>query len=144
MKMTRSVSAEQARREWFVIDAEGKILGRLATEIASRLRGKHKPSWSPNADTGDYIIVINAEKVAVTGRKEENKQYYRHTGYPGGLRHRSLGKLRAHAPERIIEAAVKGMIPHNPLGRQMLTKLKVYAGSSHPHSAQQPAVLELG
>ncbi len=144
MKMTRSVSAEQARREWFLIDAEGKTLGRLATEIASRLRGKHKPTWTPHADTGDYIVVINAEKVAVTGRKETDKNYYHHTGYPGGIRSRSLGKLRAHAPERIIETAVRGMLPRSPLGRQMLRKLKVYAGPSHPHASQQPAALELG
>ncbi len=140
---TFSAKPHEVKRDWYVIDAEGKTLGRLASEIARRLRGKHKPEYTPHVDTGDYIIVINAEKVKVTGRKEEKKIYYRHSGYPGGLKAISLEKQRAAHPERIIENAVRGMLPKNPLGRAMFRKLKVYAGPQHNHHAQQPKVLEL-
>ncbi len=140
---TFSAKPHEVKRDWYVIDAEGKTLGRLAAEIARRLRGKHKPEYTPHVDTGDYIVVINAEKVQVTGRKEQDKQYYRHSGYPGGIKSINLGKLRATHPERIIENAVKGMLPKNPLGRAMYRKLKVYAGPNHNHHAQQPKTLEL-
>lgn len=133
----------EIEREWFVVDAEGKTLGRLATEIARILRGKHKPNYSPAVDVGDYVIVLNAEKVRVTGRKLDQKFYYRHSGYPGGLREISLRNQLAKHPTRVIEHAVRGMLPKNPLGRRMLKKLKVYAGTDHPHSAQQPRPLEL-
>jgi large subunit ribosomal protein L13 len=126
-----------------VIDAENQVIGRLATEVARRLRGKHKPEYTPHVDTGDYIIVINAAKVRATGRKESDKVYYRHTGYPGGIKGTSLGRMRETYPERIIESAVKGMLPKGPLGRAMYRKLKVYAGAEHPHAAQQPQALEL-
>lgn len=140
---TVSVRAEDVRRDWLLVDAENQTLGRLATEVASRLRGKHKPEFTPHVDTGDYIIVVNADKIRVTGNKEEGKKYYRHSGFPGGIKETSLGKMRESYPERIIEKAVKGMLPKNPLGRAMYRKLKVYAGSEHPHAAQQPKVLEL-
>lgn len=140
---TVSVRAEDVRREWLIIDAENQTLGRLATEVASRLRGKHKAEFTPHVDTGDYIIIVNAEKIRVTGNKEDGKKYYRHSGFPGGIKETSLGKMRQTYPERIIEKAVKGMLPKNPLGRAMYRKLKVYAGSEHPHAAQQPKVLEL-
>lgn len=140
---TYSAKPETVKREWFVVDAADQTLGRLATEIASRLRGKHKPEYTPHVDTGDYIVVINAEKVRVTGRKTTDKMYHRHTGYPGGLRSISFDKLIDHKPERVIELAVKGMLPKNPLGRDMYRKLKVYAGSEHPHTAQQPQTLEI-
>ncbi len=140
---TFSAKPHEVKRNWYVIDAEGKILGRLASEIARRLRGKHKPEYTPHVDTGDYIIVINAEKVKVTGRKEQQKVYYHHSGYPGGIKSITLNKQRAQHPERIIEIAVRGMLPKNPLGRAMFRKLKVYAGSQHNHQAQQPKVLEL-
>jgi large subunit ribosomal protein L13 len=140
---TVSMRAEDVRRAWFVVDAEDKTLGRLATELARRLRGKHKPEYTPHVDTGDYIVVINAEKVRVTGSKTTDKMYYRHSGYPGGIKSRSFEQLRDSYPERIIETAVKGMLPRNPLGRAMLKKLKIYAGNEHPHSAQQPELLEL-
>jgi large subunit ribosomal protein L13 len=140
---TFNAKPETVKRDWYVVDATGKTLGRLATEVARRLRGKHKAEFTPHVDTGDYIIVINAENIAVTGRKETDKVYYRHTGYPGGLKSMTLDKLRERAPERIIETAVKGMMPHNPLGRAMLRKLKVYAGSEHGHAAQQPKSLEI-
>ncbi len=140
---TFSAKSETVKRDWYVIDAENKVLGRLSTEIARRLRGKHKPEYTPHVDTGDYIVVINAEKVAVTGNKEMGKNYYRHTGYPGGLKTISLEKQRAQHPERIIEIAVKGMLPKNSLGRAMFRKLKVYAGTEHQHTAQQPKVLEI-
>ncbi|MCH8532085.1 MAG: 50S ribosomal protein L13 [Saccharospirillum sp.] len=133
----------EVKRDWFVIDAEGQTLGRLATEVARRLRGKHKAEFTPNVDTGDYIVIVNAEKVAVTGRKAKQKMYHRHTGYPGGLKSMSFEKLIDHKPERVIELAVKGMIPRNPLGRAMLKKLKVYAGVDHPHTAQQPKELKI-
>ena len=140
---TFSAKPETVKRDWFVIDAENKVLGRLATEIARRLRGKHKAEYTPHVDTGDYIIVINADKIAVTGNKESDKLYQHHTGYPGGLKTISLDKQRIKAPERIIETAVKGMLPKNPLGRAMFRKLKVYAGAEHGHQAQQPQTLEL-
>ncbi|TKB47908.1 50S ribosomal protein L13 [Thalassotalea litorea] len=134
---------ESVQREWFVVDAEGKTLGRIATEIARRLRGKHKPEYTPHADTGDYIVVVNAEKVHVTGNKAKGKIYYSHTEFPGGLKQISFEKLIEKAPERAIEFAVKGMLPKGPLGRDMYRKLKVYAGPEHKHAAQQPKVLEL-
>ncbi|MEE9425789.1 MAG: 50S ribosomal protein L13 [Methylococcales bacterium] len=140
---TFSAKPAEVKREWFVIDAEGKTLGRMATEIARRLRGKHKPEYTPHVDTGDYIIVVNAEKVHVTGNKEKDKIYYHHTGYVGNLKKISLGDLRKRHPERIIENAVKGMLPKNPLGRDMYRKLRVYKGSEHGHQAQQPKQLEL-
>ncbi len=140
---TFSAKPAEVKRDWYVIDAEGKTLGRLATEIARRLRGKHKPEYTPHVDTGDYIIVVNAEKIGVTGNKEKDKMYYRHSGYVGNLKSVSLGKLRKTFPDRIINKAVEGMLPRNPLGRAMFKKLKVYAGASHDHQAQQPKVLEL-
>jgi large subunit ribosomal protein L13 len=140
---TFSAKPETVKRDWYVIDADNKVLGRLATEIARRLRGKHKPEYTPHVDTGDYIVVINAKKVAVTGNKETDKMYHHHTGYPGGLKSISLDKQRSKAPERIIEAAVRGMLPKNSLGRAMLRKLKVYAGPEHNHAAQQPKQLDL-
>ena len=130
-------------QDWYVIDVDGKTLGRVATEIALRLRGKHKPEYTPHIDTGDYIVVLNADKIRVTGNKSEQKIYHHHTGYPGGLKSISFDKLRDKAPERVIEIAVKGMLPKNPLGRAMFRKLKVYAGSEHPHGAQQPRALEI-
>ena len=140
---TFSAKPETVKRDWFVVDAEGKTLGRLATEVASRLRGKHKPEYTPHVDTGDYIVVVNAEKVRVTGRKATDKMYHRHTGYIGGLKSVSFEKLMDHKPEMAIELAVKGMLPKNSLGRAMYGKLKVYAGSEHPHAAQQPQQLEI-
>lgn len=139
---TFTAKPETVKRDWFVIDAEGQTLGRLATEIASRLRGKHKPEYTPHVDTGDYIVVINAEKVKVTGSKTTDKKYYSHSGFPGGIKEISFDKLVIRAPERIIETAVKGMLPKNPLGRAMYRKLKVYKGSEHPHTAQQPQELK--
>lgn len=130
-------------RDWYVVDAEGKTLGRLATEIASRLRGKHKPEYTPHADTGDYIIVVNCEKITVTGNKAKGKIYHSHTGYIGGLKSISFEKLIEKAPERVIESAVKGMLPKGPLGRAMFRKMKVYAGPEHNHAAQQPQVLDI-
>jgi large subunit ribosomal protein L13 len=140
---TVSTKPAEVTRDWYVVDAEGLTLGRLATEIARRLRGKHKPEYTPHVDTGDYIVVVNAEKVHVTGKKAQDKMYYRHTGYPGGLRSMSFEQMVEHAPERTIEFAVKGMLPKGPLGRAMYTKLKVYAGNEHPHQAQQPQELTL-
>jgi len=133
----------EVEREWFVVDAEGKTLGRLATEIARILRGKHKPNYSPSVDVGDYVIVVNAERVQVTGRKLDQKIYYRHSGYPGGLKQIALRDLLARHPTRVIEHAVRGMLPKNALGRRMFKKLKVYAGPEHPHQAQRPKPLEL-
>ncbi|MEN8114167.1 MAG: 50S ribosomal protein L13 [Actinomycetota bacterium] len=130
-------------RAWWIVDAEGIPLGRLASEVAQILRGKHKPTFAPHMDMGDYVIVVNAEKVAVTGNKETDKVYYRHSGYPGGLRSDTLADMRATNPDRLVSNAVKGMIPKNKLGRQTLTKLKVYAGSDHPHAAQNPQPLTL-
>jgi large subunit ribosomal protein L13 len=140
---TYSAKAESVVRDWFVIDAEGKTLGRMAAEIATRLRGKHKPEYTPHVDTGDYIVVINADKVRVTGKKATDKMYYHHTGYVGGIKSISFEKLIEKAPERVIQRAVKGMLPRGPLGRTMFNKLKVYAGSEHPHTAQQPQELTL-
>ncbi len=140
---TFSAKPETVTHNWFVVDADGKTLGRLATEIASRLRGKHKPEYTPHVDTGDYIVVVNAEKISVTGNKRSDKMYYRHSGYPGGLRSKSFEGMIEYSPERVIELAVKGMLPKNPLGRAMYRKLKVYAGNEHPHSSQQPAELQL-
>jgi large subunit ribosomal protein L13 len=140
---TFSAKAHEVNHDWYVVDAAGKTLGRLATEIARRLRGKHKPEYTPHVDTGDYIIVINADKVHVTGRKATDKMYHHHTGYIGNLKSISFGKLQARAPGRVIEIAVKGMLPKNPLGRAMFRKLKVYAGSEHQHAAQQPRTLEI-
>jgi large subunit ribosomal protein L13 len=140
---TWTVRPGDIERNWYVIDASDVVLGRLATKIATILRGKHRPQYTPHADCGDHIIVINAEKVRVTGGKEEKKVYHRHTGYIGGLKSTKLAEMRATHPERIIEFAVKGMMPKNPLGRSMLSKLKVYAGSEHPHGAQKPQTLNL-
>lgn len=140
---TFSAKPAQVKRDWYVIDANGKTLGRMATEIARRLRGKHKPEFTPHVDTGDYIVVVNAEKVHVTGKKTTDKMYYHHTGYPGGIKSVSFEKLLEKAPERIIQIAVKGMLPKNSLGREMFKKLKVYAGPEHAHAAQQPKPLEI-
>ncbi|MDN3681567.1 50S ribosomal protein L13 [Vibrio tapetis] len=134
---------ETVKRDWYVVDAEGKTLGRLASEIASRLRGKHKAEYTPHVDTGDYIIVVNAEKVAVTGNKAKGKVYYRHSEFPGGLKTITFEKLIVKKPEMVLELAVKGMLPRGPLGRAMYRKLKVYAGAEHNHVAQQPQVLDI-
>ena len=141
--ITVSAKKETVRRAWYVVDATDKVLGRIATEIANRLRGKHKPEFTPHIDTGDYIVVVNADKVRVTGNKVADKMYFRHTGYPGGIKETSFGKLMETHPERAIEIAVKGMMPRNKLSRAMLGKLKIYAGGEHPHTAQQPKPLEL-
>ncbi|MDH3633893.1 MAG: 50S ribosomal protein L13 [Gammaproteobacteria bacterium] len=140
---TFSAKPDSVKRDWYVIDASDKVLGRLSTEIARRLRGKHKPEYTPHVDTGDYIIVINAEKVRVTGNKETDKMYHHHTGYIGSLKSTNLAKLRKEHPERIIQHSVKGMLPKNALGRAMYKKLKVYAGDVHHHAAQQPQPLEI-
>lgn len=142
-RRTYSAKPAEVQRRWYVVDAEGKTLGRLATTVAATLRGKHKPMYTPHIDTGDFVVVINADKVKVTGNKETQKFYYRHSDYPGGLKTTSLKDMRARYPERIIEAAVRGMLPGSTLGRQQLKKLKVYAGTSHPHEAQNPTPLEL-
>ena len=136
-------NAQNAKRDWVVIDAEGQTLGRLASEIARRLRGKHKPEFTPHAAVGDYVVVINAEKVRVTGKKMQDKLYWRHTGYPGGIKSTNLSDLLAKHPERVVEKAVKGMLPRGPLGYAQYGKLKVYAGTEHPHTAQQPAAVTL-
>lgn len=141
---TISAKPHEVKRDWFQIDAEGQVLGRMATEIARRLRGKHKAIYTPHVDTGDYIVVTNAEKVMVTGQKFKDKMYHHHSGYPGGLKSTNFEKLQARNPVKIIELAVKGMLPKNALGREMFRKLKVYAGSEHPHTAQQPIKLEVG
>ncbi len=143
MGTTVSAKPAEVKRDWFIIDAEGKTLGRLASEVALRLRGKHKPIYTPHVDTGDYIVIVNAEKIRVTGNKTTNKMYYKHTGYVGNMKSISFDKLIAKAPERVIELAVKGMLPKNPLGREMFRKLKVYAGPEHNHHAQQPLALEI-
>lgn len=141
---TKSVKPADIKHEWFEVDVTGKTLGRVATEIARRLRGKHKPEYTPHADTGDYIVVLNAAKVAVTGNNKLNdKKYYRTSGYVGGLKETSLGKMLQTKPEAVIEKAVRGMLPRGPLGRAMFKKLKVYAGAEHPHEAQQPKKLAL-
>jgi large subunit ribosomal protein L13 len=138
---TYSVKAGEIEHRWHVVDAEGKILGRLATEVARVLRGKHKPTYTPHLDTGDYVVVINASKVQLSGRKDEQKSYFKHTGYMGGEKFIPFKKMLEEHPERVIELAVKGMLPKNALGRQMRDKLKVYAGAEHPHAAQNPAPL---
>ncbi len=143
MHKTYMAKPGEVTREWYVVDASGKTLGRLATEIARILRGKHKPQYTPHVDVGDFVIVINAEKIAVTGRKLDQKRYYRHSGYPGGLHSITLRRMLEKHPERVIRLAVKGMLPKNRLGRRMLKKLKVYAGPEHPHQAQQPKPLDL-
>lgn len=140
---TFTAKPQTVERDWYLIDAAGKTLGRLATEIARRLRGKHKAEYTPHVDTGDYIVVVNAEKVRVTGRKAQDKLYHWHTGYPGGIKSISFDKQIKQAPERVIQHAVKGMLPRNPLGRAMFRKLKVYAGPEHNHTAQQPKPLEI-
>jgi len=140
---TFSAKEETVRRDWYLVDATDKTLGRLATELATRLRGKHKPEFTPHVDTGDYIVVVNAEKIRVTGRKLRDKIYHWHTGYIGNLKSVSLEKLLKEAPERVIEKAVKGMLPKNPLGRRMIRKLKVFRGPEHKHAAQMPKALEL-
>lgn len=140
---TVSMRAQDVERSWYVVDAENRTLGRLASAVAHRLRGKHKPEYTPHVDTGDYIIVVNAAKVRVTGNKETGKIYHRHSGYPGGIKSTSLNKLRQTHPERIVEKAVKGMLPRNPLGRAMFRKLKVYPGPDHPHAAQQPQAIDI-
>lgn len=143
MSTTVSAKPAEVRRDWYLVDADGKTLGRLASEIARRLKGKHKPIFTPHVDTGDYIVVINAEKVAVTGNKMKDKMYHHHTGYVGNLKSISLEKQLQKAPERVIETAVKGMLPRNPLGRSMMKKLRIFAGPEHTHQAQQPKPLEL-
>ncbi len=140
---TYTPRASEIERRWYIVDAEGQTLGRLATQIATVLRGKHKPSYTPHLDVGDYVIVVNAEKVAVTGGKQEKKMYYRHSGYPGGFRQTVFKDMIEKHPERVIEKAVKGMVPRTTLGTQQLRKLKVYAGPNHPHAAQQPTTLEV-
>ena len=141
VQMTKEESL--AQRRWYIVDAEDKVLGRMATEIARVLRGKHKPSFSPHVDGGDFVIVVNAKRVKLTGAKERGKRYYRHTGYPGGLREASLSEMRARKPEAVVRLAVKGMLPRNRLGRGQLGKLKVYGGPEHPHRAQLPEPLAI-
>ena len=140
---TFSAKPAEVTRDWFVVDATGKTLGRLATEIARRLRGKHKPEYTPHVDTGDYIVVVNAEKIRVTGNKLKDKMYYRYTGYIGNLKSKPLEKMLEETPERVLQYAVKGMLPRNPLGRKMFSKLRVFAGPEHPHDAQQPIPLDI-
>ncbi|ABM62841.1 MULTISPECIES: 50S ribosomal protein L13 [Halorhodospira] len=140
---TYSAKPAEVQRDWYLVDATDKTLGRLASEVAHRLRGKHKPVFTPHVDAGDYIVVINADKIRLTGRKERDKQYFWHTGFPGGIKSRSVAEVRERHPERLIESAVRGMMPKNRLGRAMLKKLKVYAGNEHRHHAQQPQPLEL-
>jgi large subunit ribosomal protein L13 len=140
---TYTAKTGEVEQGWYVVDAQNKVLGRLAVQIAARLRGKHKPQYTPHVDTGDYIVVVNAAKLRVTGRKAERKIYYRHTGFPGGIRETNFAKLQASRPERVLQKAVKGMLPKGPLGYAMLRKLKVYAGGTHPHTAQQPKSLEI-
>jgi large subunit ribosomal protein L13 len=140
---TFSAKPHEVKRDWFVVDATDKILGRLATEVARRLRGKHKPEFTPHVDTGDYIVVVNVEKIRVTGNKAADKKYYRHSTYPGGIYETNFTKLQARFPDRILKFAVKGMLPKGRLGYAMIKKLKIYAGAAHPHSAQQPKQLEI-
>jgi large subunit ribosomal protein L13 len=140
---TFSAKPAEVRRDWYLVNAEGKTLGRLASELARRLRGKHKATYTPHVDTGDYIVVVNAEKIRVTGRKLKDKVYHRHTGYIGNLKSESLEKLLERAPEQVLKLAVKGMLPRTPLGRSMLKKLKIVRGAEHPHQAQQPIALEV-
>jgi large subunit ribosomal protein L13 len=143
MSTTVSAKPAEVRREWLLVDAEGKTLGRLASEIARRLKGKHKPIFTPHVDTGDYVVVVNAEKVAVTGNKLKDKMYHHHTGYIGNLKSISLEKQLQEAPERVLQTAVRGMLPRNPLGRAMMKKLRVFAGPEHSHQAQQPKPLDI-
>lgn len=143
MNKTHATKLSDIKREWYVVDAQGRTLGRLATRIASVLKGKGKPIYSPSMDTGDYVVVVNAEKIVATGRKLDDKMYYHHTGYPGGLVEISLRDQLARHPERVLQAAVRGMLPHNRLGRAMFKKLKVYAGADHPHAVHKPKKLEL-
>ncbi len=143
MNKTFSAKPHEVRRDWFVVDAAGKTLGRLAAEIALRLRGKHKPEFTPHVDTGDFIVVVNAARLSVTGTKAQNKVYYRHSGYPGGISETTFEKMQARFPGRALEKAVKGMLPKGPLGYAMIKKLKVYAEASHPHTAQQPKTLNI-
>lgn len=143
MRTTYMAKPQDVDQKWYVVDAAGKTLGRLATEVATLLRGKHKPTYTPHIDTGDFVIVINSSQITLTGKKLEQKRYYRHSGFPGGLKSVTAGDLRASRPERMIELAVKGMLPKGPLGRSQLKKLKVYAGNEHPHQAQQPIPYEL-
>jgi len=140
---TYTAKAGQVQHGWYVVDAQNKVLGRLAVQIATRLRGKHKPEYTPHVDTGDFIVVVNVAKLRVTGRKDERKVYYRHSGYPGGLKETNFKKLQTKKPTRVLQLAVKGMLPKGPLGYAMLRKLKIYAGATHPHSAQQPKALEI-
>ena len=140
---THVVKASEIERKWYVVDADGQVLGRLASEVAQILRGKHKPNYTPHLDAGDYVVVINAERIKVTGAKESQKKYYRHSGYPGALKVRTLQDVRARFPERIVEHAVRGMLPHNALGHRMYRKLRVYAGSAHPHMTNHPEALTL-
>ncbi|NOY16265.1 MAG: 50S ribosomal protein L13 [Gammaproteobacteria bacterium] len=140
---TISAKPETVQHDWYLVDATDKVLGRLATEVARRLRGKHKPIYTPHVDTGDYIVIINAEKIRVTGNKENNKMYYRHSGFPGGIKSVNLKTMRAKYPDRIIMSAVRGMMPKGPLGRSMLSKLRIYNGTEHNHMAQQPKILEI-
>ena len=140
---TFSAKSHEVKRQWYTVDAEDQVLGRLATQIATRLKGKHKAIYTPHVDTGDYIVVINAEKIRVTGNKESDKLYYWHTGHPGGIKSRNLKTMREKSPQSILESAVKGMMPKNKLGREMMSKLKVYSGASHPHEAQQPVELKV-
>jgi large subunit ribosomal protein L13 len=140
---TYTAKPSELRHGWYVVDAQGKVLGRLATRIAQRLRGKHRPEYTPHVDTGDYIVVVNADKLRVTGKKAQQKKYYRHTGFPGGIRETTFAVLHAKHPDRVLHKAVKGMLPKGPLGNAMLKKLKIYAGEGHPHNAQRPAALDL-
>ena len=143
MQPTASLRPQDVQRDWYVLDADSVVLGRLATRVASLLRGKHKPDFTPHVDGGDFVIVVNARRVVLTGRKLEQKKYYRHSGYPGGIREVNAEVMRERHPERMVEKAVRGMLPKNPLGRRMLRKLKVYADGEHPHAAQKPQTLEL-
>jgi len=140
---TFSAKSHEVQRDWYIVDATGKVLGRVAAEIARRLRGKHKPEFTPHVDTGDYIVVVNADKLRVTGNKAKDKLYHRHTTYPGGLRTTNFEKLQAKHPERVLQFAVKGMLPKGPLGYAMIKKMKIYPGAEHPHSAQQPKPLQI-
>ncbi|MBU3667202.1 MAG: 50S ribosomal protein L13 [Rhodocyclaceae bacterium] len=140
---TFSAKPHEVQRDWFVVDATDKVLGRVASEVARRLRGKHKPEYTPHVDTGDFIVIVNVEKLRVTGNKAEDKKYFRHSGYPGGITETTFGKMQQRFPERALEKAVKGMLPKGPLGYAMIKKLKCYAGATHPHTAQQPKSLEI-
>lgn len=140
---TFAAKAQEIEQKWYVVDASGKTLGRLASQLATRLRGKHKPEYTPHVDTGDFLIVLNADQLQVTGNKTQDKMYHHHTGYPGGIKSESFEKLQARQPARILEIAVKGMLPKGPLGRKMFGKLKIYAGNAHPHAAQHPEQIDL-